>query len=84
MKSVGQACGLQRSLLYGRGEKCTIVPHGLHTIVNAFVPDGWHAIVAASIKFTGILLPGHSLNYHFFPCSSACLANALLSMATLM
>jgi hypothetical protein len=29
-------------LMYEGGERGTIVPHGLHTIADAIVPDGWH------------------------------------------
>jgi hypothetical protein len=37
-------CGLKRLLLlmYEGWERGTIVPHGLHTIADAIVPDGWH------------------------------------------
>jgi hypothetical protein len=36
------------------GERGSIEPHGLHTIVNRVVPDGWHTTVAALIEFTGM------------------------------
>jgi hypothetical protein len=49
-------CG-KRLLLYKGGEKGTSVPHGLHTIEDAIVPDGWHRIVAALVEFTGAFLP---------------------------
>jgi hypothetical protein len=39
------------------GERATIAPHGLHIIVEAIVPDGWHTTVAALVEFSGIFLP---------------------------
>jgi hypothetical protein len=48
---------LERFLLYEGGERGTIVPHGLHTLAVATVPDGWHTTVAALVEFTGIFLP---------------------------
>jgi hypothetical protein len=57
MKSVGSGLlGLKRLLLYVGGARDTIVPHGLHTLVDAIVPDSWHTIVAALVEFTGIFL----------------------------
>jgi hypothetical protein len=50
-------CGLKRLLLYEGGERGTIVPHGLHTIADAMVPDGWDTTVAALVEFTCILPP---------------------------
>jgi hypothetical protein len=44
-------------LLYEGGERGTIVPHGLHTIAEAIVPDDWHTTVAAWVEFIGIFLP---------------------------
>jgi hypothetical protein len=34
-------------------------PHGLLTIADAIVPDGWHTTGAALVEFTGIFLPPH-------------------------
>jgi hypothetical protein len=47
------ACGLSRLLLYGGGDRGTILPHGLQAI------DGWHTcrrFVAALVEFIGIFL----------------------------
>jgi hypothetical protein len=44
-------------------EKKGVVPHVLHTIADAVVPDGWHTAVAALVEFTeghfpaAVLLP---------------------------
>jgi hypothetical protein len=49
-------CGLKKLLLYEGEESSTTVPHGLHTIADAIVPDGWHTTVAALVEFTAIFL----------------------------
>jgi hypothetical protein len=43
-------------LRYEGGERGTNVPHGLHTIADAIVADGWHTTVAALVESTGIFL----------------------------
>jgi hypothetical protein len=48
--------GLERLLLCEGGEWGTIVPHGLLTIVDAIVPDGWHTTAAALVERTNIFL----------------------------
>jgi hypothetical protein len=50
-------CGLKRLLRYEGGERGTIVPHGLHTLADAIVRDGWHTTFAALVEFTGVFLP---------------------------
>jgi hypothetical protein len=50
-------CGLKRLFLYEGGERGTNVPHGLHTLTDTIVPDGWRTTVAALVEFTGIFLP---------------------------
>jgi hypothetical protein len=62
-KSPHEECGFRRTrgfnmlLLYEGGERGTIVPHGLHTIAEAIVPDGSHTMVAAWVEIIGIFLP---------------------------
>jgi hypothetical protein len=53
---VDEACSY-RLLLYEGGERGTVVPHGLQTIADAIVPDGWYTTIAALVEFTGIFLP---------------------------
>jgi hypothetical protein len=47
--------GLQRLLMDERGERGTLVSHGLHTVVDAVVPDGWHTTVSTLLEFTSTL-----------------------------